>query len=477
MNRIAGNSAAADDRDSFGTQVDKHHSQPNVSDVAITLSQRTDGLPRVVIIGGGFAGLNAAKALRKAPVDVVLIDRRNYHLFQPLLYQVATATLSPADIAFPIRKVLKDQRNTQVLLGEVSRVDTANKSVKISGLDVDVHYDYLIVATGSTHSYFGHEDWEKTAPGLKTIEDATEMRRRFLLAFESAEQEADPEARRAALTFVIVGGGATGVELAGAMAEIARSAIPEDFRMIDTTTTRIILIEGLERLLATYPEKSSSDALKQLEELGVEVLLNSRVTSVDADGVWIGNQRINAASVFWAAGVQASPVGATLGAEVDRAGHVKVLPDLSIPGHSEVFVAGDLATIVDPKSGEPIPHVAQGGIQMGRYLGNMITREVQAKKSGVAAPERKPFQYHNLGNLATIGRNRAVADLNGWLFGGLIAWLLWALIHVAQLITFRSRFTVMISWIWQYLFYDRGARLITGNSRLNVKVPRDPDRK
>lgn len=455
--------------------IDKQRVSADVIDMATILKTSTTGIPRVVIVGGGFAGLNAAMALKKAPAEVILIDRRNYHLFQPLLYQVATAALSPADIAYPIRKVLKGQRNTQVILGEVTNIDPVNKQILMAGSDVDIHYDYLILASGSTHSYFGHDDWETLAPGLKTIEDATEMRRRFLLAFESAEQEADPAARKAALTFVIVGGGPTGVELAGSMAEIARTAIPEDFRMIDTATARIILIEGVSRLLAAFPEVSSQASLKQLQELGVEVLLNTRVTSVDANGVQIGESRIDAANVFWAAGVKASPLGKALGVETDNAGHVKVLPDLSVPNYPDIFVAGDLATVIDPKTEKPVPHVAQGGIQMGRYLGTLITKEIKAKKSGGGAPERKPFRYNDKGNMATIGRNRAVADIKGWKFSGIFAWLLWALIHVAYLITFRSRFSVMLSWIWQYIFYDRGARLITGNSRISVKVPRDRD--
>ncbi len=432
-------------------------------------------LSRIVIVGGGFAGLNAAMALKKAEAEVILIDRRNYHLFQPLLYQVATATLSPADIAYPIRKVLKDQQNAQVILGEVTNIDPVNKQILLAGSDVDIHYDYLILASGSTHSYFGHDDWETIAPGLKTIEDATEMRRRFLLAFESAEQEADPAARKAALTFVIVGGGPTGVELAGSMAEIARSAIPEDFRMIDTATARIILIEGLPRLLSAFTEECSAASLKQLHELGVEALLNTRVTAVDKSGVQIGDSRIDAANVFWAAGVKASPLGKALGVATDTTGAVKVLPDLSVPNYPDVFVAGDLAVVIDPKTNKPVPHVAQGGIQMGKFIGNMIKREVQAKQNGKSLPERVPFQYNDKGNLATIGRNRAVADVKGWKFSGIFAWLLWALVHVSYLITFRSRFSVMISWIWQYIFYDRGARLITGNSRISVKVPRDRD--
>lgn len=428
--------------------------------------------PRVVIVGGGFGGLTAAQALKRAPVDVLLIDRRNHHLFQPLLYQVATAALSPADIAAPIRKVLRRQRNAEVLLAEVTGIDTAARTVSVGTHSIS--YDYLILAAGATHSYFDHPEWERHAPGLKTIEDATEIRRRFLLAFESAEVEGDAEARRAALTFVIVGGGPTGVELAGAIAEISRSVIPQDFRRVDTRTARVVLVEALPRILPAMPEKCSADARKQLEELGVEVLLNTRVTRVDESGVVAGERGeviLPARNVFWAAGVKASPLGALLGAECDRAGRVMVQPDLSVPGHPEVFVVGDMAAAKDPRTGALVPGVAQGAMQGGRHAARIIAAEVAAKQAGRPAPPRPAFTYVDKGNMATIGRYRAVADIAGQRLRGFIAWVIWSTIHVLFLINFRSRLAVMFSWVWTYLFFDRGARLITGNSDLTVVRP------
>jgi NADH dehydrogenase len=427
----------------------------------------------VVIIGGGFGGLNAAKALRSAPMDVVLLDRRNHHLFQPLLYQVATASLSPADIATPIRKILSRQRNTQVILAEAKAVDTARRRVLLA--EGELAYDYLVLATGSTHSYFGHEEWSPLAPGLKSIEDATEIRRRFLIAFEEAEVERDPEARRAQLTFVVVGGGPTGVELAGAMAEIARTEIPRDFRAIDTSTARVILIEGQSRILANFPEECSRAAQKQLEQLGVEVMRNAIVTQVDERGVMVGDRRIDAASVLWAAGVRASPLGQTLGAPTDRAGRVQVQEDLSIPDHPEVFVIGDLAAVRDPQTGQPVPGLAPAATQMGIYVGRLISREAAASRQGQPAPARPPFRYKDSGTLATIGRNRAVAAVGKLRLSGLPAWLLWAIAHILFLVSFRNRIAVAFSWAWTYLFHDRGARLITGDSRLKVKELRDLD--
>jgi NADH dehydrogenase len=428
--------------------------------------------PRVVIVGGGFGGLTAAQALKHAPVDVLLIDKRNHHLFQPLLYQVATAALSPADIAAPIRKVLRRQRNAEVLLAEVTGIDTAARTVSVGSHSIP--YDYLILAAGATHSYFNHPEWEQHAPGLKTIEDATEIRRRFLLAFESAEVEGDAEARRAALSFVIVGGGPTGVELAGAIAEIARSVIPQDFRRVDTRTARVVLVEALPRILPAMPEKCSADAKKQLEELGVEVLLNTRVTRVDESGVVAGNRGeviLPARNVFWAAGVKASPLGALLGAECDRAGRVIVQPDLSVPLHPEVFVVGDMAAVQDPRTGALVPGVAQGALQGGRHAARIIAAEVAAKQAAQPAPSRPAFTYVDKGNMATIGRYRAVADIAGRRLRGFVAWVIWSTIHVLFLINFRSRLAVMLSWVWTYLFFDRGARLITGNSNLAVVRP------
>ncbi|MCI0629352.1 MAG: NAD(P)/FAD-dependent oxidoreductase [Phycisphaerales bacterium] len=424
--------------------------------------------PHVVILGGGFGGLYAAKKLRKAPVHITLFDSRNHHLFQPLLYEVATAALSPADIAAPIRKVLSKQKNTTVLLGQAASIDTANRVVHL--VDDVIHYDYLIVATGATHSYFGHEqDWSKFAPGLKTVDDALEIRRRFLLAFEAAEREADPDARRAKLTFIVVGGGPTGVEMAGTMSELARRSIPKDFRAIDTTTARVILLEGGDRLLQAYPPKLAARAKRDLAKLGAEVRLNSFVTEIDAQGVKVGQDRIEAENVIWAAGVQASSLGATLGVPIDRTGRVQVLPDLSIPGHPEVFVIGDLAKSVDPKTGKEVPGVAPAAIQMGKYVASMIAREARGTQSST---QRQPFHYVDKGMLATIGRARAVASIKGFNFAGPFAWLLWALIHILQLIGFRNRLIVMLQWAWAYIIFQRGARLITGNSHLELRRSR-----
>jgi NADH dehydrogenase len=423
--------------------------------------------PRVVILGAGFGGLFAARALRRAPVRLTVIDRRNYHLFQPLLYQVAGAALSPADIAAPIRHILRRQANTTVLLGEATGIDTERRVVRLAegpGGAREVGYDFLIVATGSENSYFGHDAWRTAAPGLKDIDDALEIRRRLLLAFEAAEWEADADRRRAELTFVVIGGGPTGVELAGMLSEIARQSIPKDFRAIDTKTARIILVEAGPRLLAAMPEVSGRRALADLQELGVEVRLGVRVTEIDGRGVVIGGEeRVEARNVIWAAGVRASPIGAMLGAPVDRGGRVEVGPDLTIPGHPEVFVVGDLARVLDPVTGHEVPGVAQGGIQMGKYAARVIA--AAARRRGDASGPRTPFRYKDLGTMATIGRHRAVAHIWGRTFGGLFAWLLWALIHVVQLIEFRDRIIVMIEWIWAYVTFQRSARLITGETR------------
>lgn len=416
---------------------------------------RNNDRPHVVILGGGFAGLRAAKALKNAPVRITLLDSRNFHLFQPLLYQVATASLSPADIASPIRHILRSQMNVEVWLAKAVDIDTARRVVKLT--DGELTYDYLIVATGVTHAYFGNDEWEPLAPGLKTIEDATEIRRRFLIAFEAAEREADPEARRALLTFVIVGGGPTGVELAGAMAEIARQVMPGDFRAIDTTTARIILVEGLPRILPSYEEDSSERARRQLERLGVEVRTGARVTQIADECVTVGDsERVAAANVFWAAGVEASPLGAKLGVPLDRAGRVEVEPDLSIPGHREVFVAGDLASL--EQDGEPVPGVAPAAMQMGRYLARMIRRDLDGKP-------REPFRYFDKGSLATVGRAAAVAEFGRVHLSGFIAWITWAVVHIVYLIGFRNRLVVMIQWAWAWLLYQRGIRLITNDSK------------
>jgi NADH dehydrogenase len=427
----------------------------------------------VVIVGGGFGGLNAAKALRKAPVDVVLIDRRNHHLFQPLLYQVATASLSPADIATPIRRIVSRQRNTEVILGEVQAIDPERRRLRLVE-EGELEYDYLVLATGSTHAYFGHDEWAPLAPGLKTIEDALEIRRRYLLGFEAAEVERDPEARRAQLTFVVVGGGPTGVELAGAMAEIARTEIPRDFRAIDTKTTRVVLIEGQPRILAHFPEECSRDAQRQLEQLGVEVLTHTIVTAVDERGVQAGDRRIDAACVLWAAGVRASSLGKSLGVETDRAGRVPVREDLSVLGHPEIFVIGDLASVRDLKKGTPVPGVAPAAMQMGTYVARLIAAEASALAAGRHGPARAPFVYKDKGDLATIGRNRAVARLGKTKFAGFLAWILWAVVHILFLVSFRNRIAVASAWAWTYLFHDRGARLITGDSQVRVKSMRIP---
>jgi len=422
----------------------------------------TPSLPHVVILGGGFAGLRCARALRRAPVQITLIDRRNHHLFQPLLYQVATASLSPADIAAPIRNVLRNQPNARVWMGDVRDIDVDRRTVILA--DGEVRYDYLLVATGATHSYFGRDEWAEVAPGLKTIEDAVVIRRRFLLAFEAAEREADPEARRRHLTFVIVGGGPTGAELAGAMAEIARTVIPKDFRAVDTSSARIILVEGVDRVLPSFEPELSAAARRQLERLGVEVRTGTLVTAVDARGVTLKDgERIEAENVVWAAGVAASPIGATLGAPLDRAGRVIVGSDLSIPGHPEVFVAGDLAWF--EQEGRGVSGVAPAAMQMGTYVGKTI-------RADLAGKPRKPFRYLNKGLLATIGRGAAVADIRGMRFSGLIAWLLWAIIHIFYLIGFRNRLLVMMEWGWAYLTYQRGMRLITGESHHDLEVAR-----
>jgi NADH dehydrogenase len=420
-------------------------------------------VPRVFIVGGGFAGLAAAKALDGAPVNVTLFDRRNHHVFQPLLYQVATAALSPADISAPIRAVVRGQQNCEVVLAEAGGVDLANRRLLLAnGYSA---YDYLILAAGATHAYFGHDGWAAIAPGLKSIEDATELRRRILLAFESAEYEGSEEARRAVLTFGIVGGGPTGVELAGAIKEIAGQTIPLDYRHIDTRTTRVILFEGGGRLLPLFPPDLSARAQRDLERMGVEVRLNSVVTDITPQGIHIGGDFIPVGNVFWAAGVKASPLGRSLGVPLDRAGRVIVGADLTIPGHPEVFVAGDMAAAKSADTGAPVPGVAQGGLQMGRYAGITIASEV---RGGATRPVRKPFVYHDKGSMAVIGKAKAVAQIGRLHFGGFLAWMVWGGIHIAFLIGFRNRLQVLFSWFWNWLLNARDARLITGDARLHI---------
>jgi NADH dehydrogenase len=421
--------------------------------------------PRVVIIGGGFGGLYAARALRRAPVDVTLVDRRNHHLFQPLLYQVASAALNPSDIAYPIRAALRRQRNARVLLAEAESIDVDRRIVTLD--DGELEYDYLIVATGATHAYFGHDEWAEHAPGLKSIEDALEIRRRVLLAYEAAERETDTALRREWLTFVVVGAGPTGVELAGALAEIARHSLAKDFRSIDPADACVILLEGGDRVLPPYVPKLSAKAQRQLEKLGVEVRTKSLVTGIDDRGVDIGGDRIGARTVLWAAGVAASPLARSLGAPLDRAGRVEVEADLSVPGHPEVFVIGDLAAAGAPDA--RVPGVAPAAIQGGRHAAQCIRRAVRELPS-------EPFRYRDKGSLATIGRAAAVADFGRLKFGGFFAWAAWMLIHIFFLIGFRTKVFVMLSWAWAYLTFRRGARLITGpQDRLLPPHDRAPD--
>jgi NADH dehydrogenase len=407
---------------------------------------------RVVIIGGGFAGLNAAKALGRVPVEITIVDRRNFHLFQPLLYQVAAAALNPSDIAYPIRSVFRGQKNvTGVLLAEAIGLEVDEKAVTLDD-GSKVQYDYLILATGATHSYFGHDEWADLALGLKTLEDALTMRQRVLAAFEKAER--DPDHVERLLTFVVIGGGPTGVELAGALVEIAVHSLGDEFDVIDPARARVILVEGAPHVLPVYPEKLSESARHQLETLGVEVVTGTLVSEIDADGVTLSSgRRIDAGTVLWAAGVQASPLGAQLGVETDRSGRVPVEPDLSVPGHPEVFVTGDLALFPD------VPGVAPAAMQMGRHAGRMIAADV-------AGGERTVFRYRNKGSLATIGRARAVADFGRLRFGGFLAWVSWLAIHIFYLIGFRNRFFVLVSWAWSYITFRRGARIITGVPRL-----------
>jgi len=410
-------------------------------------------VPQVVIVGGGFGGLWAARALRRAPVTTTVVDRRNHHLFQPLLYQVATATLSPADIASPIREVLRSQESTEVRMGEVTDFDLARKQVVLAdGTRLD--YDYLIVATGATHAYFGHPEWEPLAPGLKTLEDAVEIRRRFLLAFEAAEQEPDPEEQRALLTFVVIGGGPTGVEMAGAMADTARHSIARDFRNIDPARSRVMLLEGGPRLLTAYDESLSTYAEEALRLKGVEVRTGSIVTDVQPDHVRVGDETIRTRNVVWGAGVTASPLGKRLGVGTDRVGRVEILPDLSVPGHPEVFVIGDLASL-GGADGRPLPGVAQVAMQMGGHAASNITASIQGGA-------RRPFRYRDKGSMAVIGRGAAVLQAGRIKLTGVLAWLGWLLIHVLFLIGFRNRFSVFTQWAWSYLTWQRGARLITG---------------
>jgi NADH dehydrogenase len=412
--------------------------------------------PRVVIIGAGFGGLLAARTLAKYPVQITLIDRQNFHTFQPLLYQVATAGLSPGEIAAPIRWIMRNHRNVEVLMSEVQGFDLTRRMVKIE--DGEVSYDYLIVAAGASHAYFGHDEWEPFAPGLKTIEDALEIRRRVLLAFELAERQADTDKEQVQLNFVVVGGGPTGVELAGTLAEISRQVLANEFRTIDPKKTRILLLEGGPRILPAYPSDLSRSAEEQLRQLGVEVQTSAMVTLIEAGAVHVGGTRLPAAVILWAAGVAASPLGKMLGAPVDRAGRVLVNPDLSLPGNPNVFVIGDLAALKD-EHGHWLPGLSPVAIQEGKATAHNIGRELQGEP-------RKNFHYWNKGTLATIGRAAAVADFGRIHISGFLAWLAWLFVHIFFLIGFRNRLIVMIQWAWSYLTYERGARLITGDKHL-----------
>jgi NADH dehydrogenase len=407
--------------------------------------------PQVVIAGAGFGGLQATKALAKVEVDVSLVDAFNHHCFQPLLYQVATAALSPADVAWPIRAILRKQKNARVIMARVTGVDVQARLVRTS--EIELPYDYLVLATGSTHSYFGHDEWAPFAPGLKHIADATEIRRRFLLAFERAEVVEDDAERERLLTFVIIGGGATGVEMAGAIAEVAQRTLRHDFRHIDPRRSRIILIEAGPRLLPTFPKALSDYTTRSLRTMGVEVELNRKVIGCDAQGVSFDGGRIEAATVIWAAGVVASPAAKWIGAETDRAGRIKVNADLTVPGHPEIFAVGDTATITD-RDGHPVPGIAAAAKQMGQYVGKVIAARVRGR------PAPRPFVYHHLGELATIGRKSAIVKLGVFQLTGFLGWLFWSAVHIYFLIGMRNRFVVALNWLWNYVTFQRGARLI-----------------
>ena len=416
--------------------------------------------PHVVIVGAGFGGLAAARALRNAPVDVTIVDKRNHHLFQPLLYQVATAGLSPADIAAPIRTIVKKQDNTRVLLDCVTGVDADGRRVRLASGD-SLPFDWLLLATGARHSYFGRDDWAEHAPGIKSIEDATAVRRKVLLALERAETEQDKARRQALLTFVVIGGGPTGVEMAGAIAELAHRSVSREFRSITPHCSRIILVESGQRLLASFPEALSAAARRAIEQLGVEVRLGRRVTAVDAHSVRVGEEVISAYTAIWAAGVQASPAAAWLGAAKDRAGRIVVSDDLRVPGHRRIFAIGDTACLFR-EDGRPLPGIAPVAKQQGKHFAATVLAEL----AGRITP---PFRYRSFGNLATIGRRHAVIDFGRIRLTGLPAWILWSAAHIWFLIGFRSRLTVSLNWIWNYLTFHRSARLITGEAEIEPR--------
>jgi NADH dehydrogenase len=440
----------SDMENTMTTTIDSSAPSTGAADMT-TVSTPSTTLPHIVIVGAGFGGLQAAKALGHAAAQVTVIDRQNHHLFQPLLYWVATAGLSPADISSPIRSILKRQKNTEVIMAEVTGVDVEHRRVLMG--ERSVPYDYLVLATGARDNYFGHPEWERNAPGLKSIIEATGIRRRILLAFEEAEMERDPEQVKKLLTFVLAGAGPTGVEMAGAIAELAHKALASDFRHIDTTKTRIVLIEATPRILATFPASLARKTERKLRRMGVEVITGKAVTNIDENGVTIDGQHIPAHTVIWCAGVKASPAGAWLGVETDRAGRVKVNPDLSVPGHPEIFVIGDTASVT--QDGKPLPGVAPVAMQAGRYVAAVIQRWLAGKES------HAPFHYHDKGNLATVGRSYALVEIGGLRMTGLIAWVIWLLVHIYYLIGFRNRVVALFQWAWTYFTYSRGARLIT----------------
>ena len=423
------------------------------------------GRAQIIIVGCGFGGLFAARALKGVDADVLVIDRNNYHLFQPLLYQVASAALAPADIAQPIRTILRYQKNTRVMLAEVDGVDLEQRCVLAAGRRLP--YDYLVLSPGAVDNYFGHEEWRQFAPGMKEVEEATYIRSRLLRSFESAEIEPDPAERAAQLTFIIVGAGPTGVELAGAIKELAVDVIPRDYRVADTRHARVILIEAGERVLPAMHPASSARALAQLCTLGVEVRLGAPVTEVLADGVMVGGERLRSYNVTWTAGVRAAGLSAVLGVPLGPGSRVRVERDCSVPGHPEVFVIGDAAWLIDAASGKPVPGVSQGALQMGRYVAGVIAAELRGERSARV----RPFRYRDWGSVATVGKSRAVVEL-GWLrFGGLLAWLAWMALHVTVLIGFRNRLAVLASWIYSYVFFRRGSRLITRSAPVPEQTP------
>ncbi|MCP4360556.1 MAG: NAD(P)/FAD-dependent oxidoreductase [Chloroflexi bacterium] len=422
-----------------------------------------DKKPTVLVIGGGLGGVNVARGLQNAAVDIFLVDRRNHHLFQPLLYQVATAELEPAAVAAPIRQILHKQKNVTIALAEVKGIDLERKVV--IGKRGEFGYDYLVIATGVQPAYFGRDEFKSFAPGLKSIDDAHEIRRRILLAFEEAEWEADEAARRARLTFVIVGGGPTGVELAGAIMDAAKRTLPKDFRRIDTTTTRVILLDGGDQLVKAMPDVVSQRIHKDLTEMGVEIRLHTRVSHVDVEGVMVGEERIFAGNVFWAAGVQGVPLAKTLDVEMDRAGRIIVGPDLSIPDYPEVFVIGDAAAATDAKTGNSVPGVAQGAIQSGKFVAEIIKQDLQ----GTSVAERPSFSYFDKGSMAIIGRGKGVTAVGKIYFGGFVGFLAWSVLHMAFLVGFGRKLTVTLVWIWNYIRNERAARIITGDPETRIK--------